>query len=60
MTAGQQRLFARAGRIQASVALFTAGKAAFHLNGVWEVPTFNDLEERARSASNGARSRSRS
>jgi len=27
----------------ASVALFTAGDAAFHINGVWEVPTFNDL-----------------
>ena len=27
----------------ASVALFSAGDAAFHLNGVWEVPTFTDL-----------------
>ena len=27
----------------ASVALFSAGKAAFHFNGVWEVPTFTDL-----------------
>ncbi|MHB0777257.1 extracellular solute-binding protein [Halomonas sp. WWR20] len=30
----------------ASVALFSAGKSAFHLNGVWEVPTFTDLAER--------------
>lgn len=28
---------------EASVALFTAGKSAFQLNGVWEVPTMNDL-----------------
>lgn len=28
----------------ASVALFSAGNAAFHWNGVWEVPTFKDLE----------------
>ena len=27
----------------ASVALFTSGKAAFHINGVWEVPTMVDL-----------------
>lgn len=27
----------------ASVALFSSGQAAFHLNGVWEVPTFTDL-----------------
>ena len=27
----------------ASVALFSAGDAAFHFNGVWEVPTFTDL-----------------
>lgn len=27
----------------ASVALFTSGKSAFHLNGVWEVPTMIDL-----------------
>jgi multiple sugar transport system substrate-binding protein len=27
----------------ASVALFSSGEAAFHLNGVWEVPTFTDL-----------------
>ena len=27
----------------ASVALFTSGEAAFHLNGVWEVPTMVDL-----------------
>lgn len=28
---------------QASVALFTSGKSAFHLNGVWEVPTMTDM-----------------
>ncbi len=28
---------------EASVALFSSGKSAFQLNGVWEVPTFNDL-----------------
>jgi multiple sugar transport system substrate-binding protein len=28
----------------ASVALFSSGEAAFHLNGVWEVPTFTDLK----------------
>lgn len=31
---------------EASVALFTSGKAAFHLNGVWEVPTMVDMEEK--------------
>ena len=30
----------------ASVALFSAGQAAFHFNGVWEVPTFTDLHEK--------------
>ena len=30
---------------QASVALFSAGKSAFQLNGVWEVPTYKDLEK---------------
>jgi multiple sugar transport system substrate-binding protein len=30
----------------ASVALFTSGRAAFKMNGVWEVPTLNDLEDR--------------
>ena len=30
---------------EASVALFTSGKAAFHLNRVWEVPTMVDLEK---------------
>lgn len=29
---------------EASVALFTSGKSAFHLNGVWEVPTMKDLQ----------------
>lgn len=38
----------------ASVALFSAGKSAFQLNGVWEVPTYKDLERTASSASNGA------
>lgn len=28
---------------EASVALFSAGKSAFQLNGVWEVPTYSDL-----------------
>lgn len=28
----------------ASIALFTGGKAAMHINGVWEVPTFTDLK----------------
>ncbi|MDX3925763.1 MAG: extracellular solute-binding protein [Shinella sp.] len=31
---------------EASVALFTSGKAAFHLNGVWEVPTMVDTEKK--------------
>ncbi|SDI55949.1 extracellular solute-binding protein [Salipiger marinus] len=30
---------------EASVALFTSGKSAFQLNGVWEVPTMTDLED---------------
>lgn len=30
---------------EASVALFTSGKSAFQLNGVWEVPTMKDLHE---------------
>lgn len=29
----------------ASVALYTAGKSAFQINGVWEVPTFNDMTD---------------
>ena len=29
----------------ASVALFSAGKSAFQLNGAWEVPTYKDLEK---------------
>lgn len=28
---------------EASIALFTSGAAPFHINGVWEVPTFTDL-----------------
>ncbi len=28
---------------EASVALFTSGRSAFHMNGVWEVPTMTDL-----------------
>lgn len=28
---------------EASVALFTSGQSAFHLNGVWEVPTMTDM-----------------
>lgn len=30
---------------EASVALFSSGQAAFHLNGVWEVPTMVDFSE---------------
>lgn len=30
---------------EASVALFTSGQAAFHLNGVWEVPTLVDMAD---------------
>ena len=29
---------------EASVALFTSGQSAFHMNGVWEVPTLKDME----------------
>lgn len=29
---------------EASVALFTSGRSAFHMNGVWEVPTLSDME----------------
>jgi multiple sugar transport system substrate-binding protein len=28
----------------ASIALFTGGKSALHINGVWEVPTMSDLK----------------
>ena len=31
---------------EASVALFTSGKSAFMLNGVWEVPTMVDLKKK--------------
>lgn len=31
---------------EASVALFSSGKSAFQLNGVWEVPTYADLAEK--------------
>ncbi|NIC08102.1 extracellular solute-binding protein [Billgrantia bachuensis] len=30
---------------EASVALFTSGRSAFFINGVWEVPTLVDMEE---------------
>ncbi len=30
---------------EASIALFTSGKAAMHINGVWEVPTMVDLQK---------------
>lgn len=33
---------------QASVALFTSGKSAFQLNGVWEVPTMKDLQAKGK------------
>ena len=32
----------------ASIALFTSGKAAFHINGVWEVPTMVDLNKQGK------------
>jgi multiple sugar transport system substrate-binding protein len=32
----------------ASIALFTSGKAALHLNGVWELPTMVDLAKQNR------------
>jgi multiple sugar transport system substrate-binding protein len=32
----------------ASIALFTSGKAAMHINGVWEVPTMVDLEKKGK------------
>ena len=31
---------------EASIALFTSGAAAMHINGVWEVPTFTDLAKK--------------
>lgn len=32
----------------ASIALFTSGKAAMHINGVWEVPTMVDLQKKGK------------
>jgi len=32
----------------ASIALFTAGKAALHINGVWEIPTMVDLAKKGK------------
>ena len=32
----------------ASIAMFTAGKAALHINGVWEVPTMVDLAKKGK------------
>ena len=32
----------------ASIALFTSGKAALHINGVWEVPTMADLAKKGK------------
>ena len=32
----------------ASIALFTSGKAAMHINGVWEVPTMVDLAQKGK------------
>ena len=32
----------------ASIALFTSGKAAMHINGVWEVPTMVDLQKQGK------------
>ncbi|WP_424928882.1 extracellular solute-binding protein [Amaricoccus tamworthensis] len=31
---------------EASVALFTSGQSAFQMNGVWEVPTMNDMQSK--------------
>ncbi len=33
----------------ASIALFTAGKVAMHINGVWEVPTMVDLAKKGQA-----------
>jgi multiple sugar transport system substrate-binding protein len=38
----------------ASIALFTSGKAAMHINGVWEVPTMVDLEKKGKLFNWGA------
>ena len=32
----------------ASIALFTSGKAALHINGVWELPTMTDLSKQGK------------
>jgi multiple sugar transport system substrate-binding protein len=38
----------------ASIALFTGGKAAMHINGVWEVPTMSDLNAKGKLFNWGA------
>jgi multiple sugar transport system substrate-binding protein len=38
----------------ASIALFTGGKAAMHINGVWEVPTMTDLNAKGKLFNWGA------
>ena len=38
----------------ASIALFTGGKAAMHINGVWEVPTMTDLKAKGQLFNWGA------
>src|SRR5271154_2991781 len=38
----------------ASIALFTSGKAAMHINGVWEVPTMVDLAKNGKLFDRGA------
>lgn len=38
----------------ATVALFTTGEAPFMINGVWEVPTMNDLQEQGKLFNWGA------
>ena len=43
---GQERLAPSRPSIPASIALFTSGKAAMHINGVWEVPTMTDLAKK--------------
>lgn len=42
---GEQGYQPEQAEYQASVALFTSGQSAFHLNGVWEVPTMTDMQK---------------
>ena len=43
---GQERLDPAKTEYPASIALFTSGKAALHINGVWEIPTMVDLAKK--------------